>query len=75
MYAIRSYYGVAVATGRPIEESAGVDAVGRPCPPLIAVPTTAGSGADVSQFAVVAAPERRMSVPVISKSVVPDVVV
>lgn len=65
--------GVVAVTGRPIGEFAGVDTVGQPCPPLICVPTTAGSGTDVSQFAIIADPKRRMSFPVISKSMVPDV--
>ncbi len=65
--------GVAAAAGRPLREFTGVDRVERPSPPLICVPTTAGSGSDVSQFARVSDPERRLSLPVISKSVVPDV--
>ena len=65
--------GVAVSSGRHILDFSGVDRVERLCPPLICVPTTAGSGADVSQFALVVDPDELTSVPVISKSVVPDV--
>jgi alcohol dehydrogenase len=51
----------------------GVDEVPLPGPPLVCVPTTAGSSADVSQFAIITAPERRAKVAIVSKSVVPDV--
>ncbi|KAF5043870.1 NAD-dependent methanol dehydrogenase [anaerobic digester metagenome] len=64
---------VVAATGRPIEEFEGVDRVDRPGPPLLCVPTTAGSSADVSQFAILASPQRRVKFAVISKSIVPDV--
>ncbi len=67
--------GIAVVAGtkRPIEEFEGVDRIDQPGPPLICVPTTAGSSADVSQFAILAAPQRRVKFAVISKSIVPDV--
>jgi alcohol dehydrogenase class IV len=44
-----------------------------PAPPLICVPTTAGSGADVSQFAVVLDTRRRVKVALIGRSFVPEV--
>jgi len=50
----------------------GVDKVLVPCPPLICVPTTAGTSADVSQFAVILDVSRRVKIAIISKSVVPD---
>ncbi len=65
--------GIVAATGRPIEEFEGVDRIDRPGPPLLCIPTTAGSSADVSQFAILAAPDRRIKFAVISKIIVPDV--
>jgi alcohol dehydrogenase class IV len=44
-----------------------------PAPPLICVPTTAGSGADVSQFAVVLDTRRRVKVALIGRAFVPEV--
>ena len=51
----------------------GVDNVADPGPPLICVPTTAGSSADVSQFAIITDTERKVKIAIVSKAVVPDV--
>lgn len=64
---------VVAGTGRPIEDFEGVDRIDKPGPPLLCVPTTAGSSADVSQFAILASPTRMVKFAVISKSIVPDV--
>ncbi len=64
--------GIVAANRRPIEDFEGVDAVGNPCPPLICVPTTAGTSADVSQFAIVRHPVEPVKFAIISKAVVPD---
>lgn len=44
-----------------------------PSPPLICIPTTAGSGADVSQFAVVLDTRRRVKTALIGRAFVPEV--
>jgi alcohol dehydrogenase class IV len=41
-------------------------------PPLICIPTTAGTGADVSQFAIILDEARRTKAGLISKSLIPD---
>lgn len=51
----------------------GVDNVELPLPPLICIPTTAGSSADVSQFAIITDPLRRLKIAIVSKMIVPDV--
>jgi alcohol dehydrogenase class IV len=51
----------------------GVDNVGAPMPPTVCVPTTAGTSADVSQFAVIADREIKRKLLIISKAVVPDI--
>ena len=51
----------------------GVDNVDLPSPPLICVPTTAGSSADVSQFAIITDSRNKTKMAIISKMVVPDV--
>jgi alcohol dehydrogenase class IV len=51
----------------------GVDEVPVPGPPLICIPTTAGSAADVSQFAIITDQTRKVKITIISKSLVPDV--
>ncbi|MCP4596370.1 alcohol dehydrogenase-like regulatory protein ErcA [Neptuniibacter sp.] len=51
----------------------GVDTIGSPIPPLVFIPTTAGSSADVSQFAIISDPIERVKFSIISKTIVPDV--
>ncbi len=51
----------------------GVDQVVIPPPPLICIPTTAGSSADISQFAIITDTVRRVKIAIISKAIVPDV--
>jgi len=41
-------------------------------PPLICIPTTGGTSADVSQFAIISNPVEKIKFAIISKSVVPD---
>jgi alcohol dehydrogenase len=51
----------------------GIDNVPIPGPPLICVPTTSGSSADVSQFAIITNQDEGVKIAIISKTVVPDV--
>jgi alcohol dehydrogenase len=65
--------GIVSSNKRHILEFEGVDQVPSPGPPLICIPTTAGSGADVSQFAIITDAERRVKITLVSKTLVPDV--
>lgn len=65
--------GIVSSNGRPILSFVGVDRVPVPMPPLLCVPTTGGSSADVSQFAIIADGRRKVKRAIISKAVVPDV--
>lgn len=65
--------GIVASHGRHILEFEGVDTITNPPPPLILIPTTAGTSADVSQFAIISDPARRFKFSIISKAVVPDV--
>lgn len=67
--------GIAVlaANGGSILDFEGVDQIPVPGPPLICIPTTAGTSADISQFAIVTSAAERVKVAIISKTVVPDV--
>jgi alcohol dehydrogenase len=51
----------------------GVDRVDLPTPPVICVPTTAGSSADVSQFAIITDVKHQVKIAIVSKMIVPDV--
>lgn len=67
--------GIGVVMGNPgnILEYEGVDMVPNPGPPLIFIPTTAGSSADVSQFAIITDTTRKLKIAIISKMVIPDI--
>lgn len=51
----------------------GVDKVPVPCPPLICLPTTSGTGAEVSQFAIITDTARKVKIAIVSKAMIPDV--
>jgi len=65
--------GIVVSNKRHVLEFEGVDNVIMPAPPLICIPTTAGSGADVSQFSIINDTERKVKIAIISKKIVPDI--
>lgn len=65
--------GVVATNGGSILDFEGVDAVGVPPPPLLCIPTTAGTAADVSQFAIISDVANKNKIAIISKAIVPDV--
>lgn len=64
--------GLVAANDLDILKFEGVDNVPHPGPPLICIPTTSGTGADVSQFAIITDPVRRSKFAIVSKMAVPD---
>ncbi len=64
--------GIISTNDRHVLSFEGVDNVPNPGPPLICVPTTAGSSADVSQFAIIMDAKRKVKIAIVSKTVVPD---
>lgn len=65
--------GIAHSNGGSILDFEGVDRVDLPGPPLICIPTTAGTAAEVSQFCIVLNSAERYKMAIISKTMVPDV--
>ncbi|KLK87914.1 alcohol dehydrogenase [Methanoculleus sediminis] len=65
--------GIASSSMRDILTFEGVDRVPVPAPPLICIPTTAGSSADVSQFAIITDEGRKRKIAIVSKTLVPDI--
>lgn len=65
--------GIVAVHGRHILEFEGVDTVTISSPPLVLIPTTAGTSADVSQFVILTNPAERVKFSIVSKAVVPDV--
>ncbi|WP_045215065.1 alcohol dehydrogenase-like regulatory protein ErcA [Desulfonatronovibrio magnus] len=64
--------GIAASNNRHILDFEGIDQVELPSPPLVCIPTTAGSSADVSQFAIINDTIRKIKIAIVSKAVVPD---
>ncbi|MEW6349428.1 MAG: iron-containing alcohol dehydrogenase [Thermodesulfobacteriota bacterium] len=80
---------VAVGGGSPIDTAKGIaivvtnhgrihdyegcNEITQPIPPLVCAPTTAGTGADVSQFAVITDTERRSKMTILSRAIMPDI--
>ncbi|MCB2212917.1 iron-containing alcohol dehydrogenase [bacterium] len=65
--------GILATNGGDILEYEGVDNIARPLPPMIFIPTTAGTAADVSQFAILTDVTRATKIAIISKALIPDV--
>lgn len=69
--------GVAIlaANGGDILDYEGVDKAQLPIPPLVVVPSTSGTGADVSQFCIVTDTTRNTKITILGRALVPDVTV
>lgn len=65
--------GILAVNGGAVADFEGIDNVASPGPPLICIPTTAGTSADISQFAIISDTTRRLKFAIISKTAVPDV--
>lgn len=67
--------GVAILSGNggAILDYEGVDRVVRPIPPTVMVPSTSGTGADVSQFAVITDTAEHIKITIVSRTLVPEI--
>lgn len=67
--------GVAILSGNGggILDYAGVDQVTQPIPPLLMIPSTSGTGADVSQFCIVSDTQRAVKITIMGRALVPDI--
>lgn len=64
--------GILVKNGGQIEDYEGIDEIPLPLPPLVCIPTTSGSSADVSQFAIITNTNEAYKMAIVSKVIVPD---
>jgi len=64
--------GIIVSNWGNIRQYEGVDKISRPIPPQISIPTTCGTSADLSQFALIVDSERKSKMTIVSKALVPD---
>ena len=67
--------GVAILSGNggDILDYAGVDQMAHPIPPLLMIPSTSGTGADVSQFCIVTDTDRSVKITIMGRALVPDI--
>lgn len=67
--------GIAILSGNrgSILDYAGVDLVTQPIPPLLMIPSTAGTGSDVSQFCIVTDTAKAVKVTIMGRALVPDI--
>lgn len=65
--------GIVASNGRTIRDYEGANRIERPLPPMIFLPTTAGSGSDLSQFCIITDVSRRLKISIISRSLIPNI--
>ncbi len=65
--------GIVITNNRHVLSFEGADNVPRPGPPLICIPATSGSAADISQFCIITDTRRKVKIAIVSKAMVPDV--
>lgn len=56
-----------------IREYEGCNKITQPIPPMVCAPTTAGTGADVTQFAIITDTDKRMKMTILSRAIMPDI--
>ncbi len=66
---------ILATNGGRLQDYEGINKITRPLPPMVMVPSTAGAGSEVSQFAIIVDTERKLKMSIISKSLVPDIAI
>lgn len=66
---------ILATNGGTIGDYEGVNKVHRPLPPMLVVPSTAGAGSEVTQFAIIVDKKRKLKMTIISRSLVPDIAI
>ena len=61
--------------GGRLQDYEGINKIYSPLPPMVIVPSTAGAGSEVSQFAIIVDTVRKLKMSIISKSLVPDIAI
>ena len=61
------------SNGGSLHDYEGANRIQHPLPPMVFIPSTAGSGADISQFAIINDMERQVKMSIISRTLVPNI--
>jgi alcohol dehydrogenase len=61
------------SNGGGVQDYEGANRIQRPLPPMVFMPSTAGSGADISQFAIITDMQRQVKMSIISRTLVPNI--
>jgi alcohol dehydrogenase len=61
------------SNGGRIRDYEGANRIHRPLPPMVFIPSTAGSGSDVSQYSIITDMERQVKMSIISRTLVPNI--
>jgi alcohol dehydrogenase len=61
------------SNGGRIHDYEGANRIHRPLPPMVFIPSTAGSGSDISQFAIITDVQRCVKMSIISRTLVPNI--
>lgn len=68
-------FAVMLTNEMPLEEMLGIDKVAHPGKPLVLVPTTSGTGSEVTPNAIVTLPDEELKIGVVSRHLLPTLVI
>lgn len=63
------------SNGGRIRDYEGANRINKPLPPMLFIPSTSGSGSDISQFSIITDVERRVKMSIISRTLVPNITI
>ncbi len=61
------------SNGGQIRDYEGANRIQRPLPPMVFIPSTAGSGSDISQYTIITDMHRKVKMSIISRTLVPNI--
>jgi len=68
-------FAVRLTNRQPLREWLGIDLIAAPGVPLILVPTTAGTGSEVTPNAIVTLPDEQLKVGIVSRHLLPQLII
>ena len=63
------------SNGGQISDYEGANRIQRPLPPMVFIPSTAGSGSDISQYTIITDVPRKVKMSIISRTLVPNITI